>query len=652
MKKKTQKNTAKKSKTKTKPKKAISKFSYSMGKIILVILFVAVVALALYFILDGSLKLINKRHIYNEKSVGALVMAVEKNDYDKAVEIYEQLSEEDKISLHNNQSFLTAIENRFSDVLSYEYDSDKNDYKEENEYKFVQYFCRFLHPATVRENVYYFFNTFKLYNSPPYENFKNFIGILNELLKDGNFEEQINLYNNEAEIIRESREQYFKGKVYEEQQDYNNAYLCYANVVIEDTYAYELAKEDIARIKGLMAKEILDQAKTFESEGDIENAYYTIKSAPDLLSDVPEIVEYKEYITNLYQRANYVPYTGVVYNIFFHSLALYPDIAFSSSRGRELFDIMTTRYEFRKTLEKLYEHGFILINVTDIYEIYIKDGKEHLKIKEQLLLPEGKKPLIMSFDNMACTHASVGFCKMLTLDDNNNLASIVTIDGVDTLTYDGEHVLILYDFVKKHPDFSYNNAMAVIGMSGYESMFGYATADLNSPSRQSELNKAKSVADKLKEMGYVFANHSYYHYTKSSDIPDTYTDLQWITYDTNLWKEHIEPILGKTNIYITPGGKNYSVAKYIDGDRTDPCYNYLVDAGYQIILSVGRGQFYANNVIGVANPRFFFGTSLFMDRYNIDGKSFYKTDVVLEQVFGFPYSDIIDPIREKYKQSY
>jgi hypothetical protein len=77
-----------------------------------------------------------------------------------------------------------------------------------------------------------------------------------------------------------------------------------------------------------------------------------------------------------------------------------------------------------------------------------------------------------------------------------------------------------------------------------------------------------------------------------------------------------------------------------------------VDAGYQIILSVGRGQFYANNIIGVANPRFFFGTSLFMDRYNIDGKSFYKTDVVLEQVFGFPYSDIIDPIREKYKQSY
>ena len=74
--------------------------------------------------------------------------------------------------------------------------------------------------------------------------------------------------------------------------------------------------------------------------------------------------------------------------------------------------------------------------------------------------------------------------------------------------------------------------------------------------------------------------------------------------------------------------------------------------GYQIILSVGRGQFYTNNIIGVSNPRFFFETSLFMDRYNIDGKSFYKEDVKLIDVFGFEYKDIIDPIRESYHNSY
>ena len=41
-----------------------------------------------------------------------------------------------------------------------------------------------------------------------------------------------------------------------------------------------------------------------------------------------------------------------------------------------------------------------------------------------------------------------------------------------------------------------------------------------------------------------------------------------------------------------------------------------------------------------------------MDRYNIDGKSFYKEDVKLIDVFGFEYTDIIDPIRESYHNSY
>ncbi|HPB17846.1 MAG TPA: hypothetical protein PK870_09355, partial [Clostridia bacterium] len=441
-------------------------------------------------------------------------------------------------------------------------------------------------------------------------------------------------------------------KSFEKEQDYLNAYECYMSVITEDIFYYSVAQEDAVKLKSAIKSSILERARIYESENDIENAYYTIKSAPDFIINDPEIIEYNQYITDLYQKSTYVQYTGIVYNMFFHSLALYPEIAFSSLRGEELFNIMATKYEFQKCLEKLYEHGYILINTTDIYETYQKDGKEYLKIKEYLLLPEGKKPLILSFDNLSCTHANVGFCKKLVIDENNNLASIVTVNGTDTMTYDGEHVLILYDFVKQHPDFSYNNAMAIIGMSGYESLFGYATADLNSANRQQELDGAKKVANKLKEMGYVFANHSYFHYANSSDIPSRYSDLEWLKYDTELWKQYIEPVLGITNLYITPGGKNYSVSKYVDGDHTDPCYNYLVSAGYQVIFSVGRGQAYTNKIIGITNPTFYFGTSLFMDRYNIDGKSFYKEDVKLEDVFGFSYSEIIDPVRDTYKQSY
>ncbi|HOD92714.1 MAG TPA: hypothetical protein PL054_02445 [Clostridia bacterium] len=625
-----------------KSKRQISKFKYGLGKLILVILFVFIIALAIYLILDWSLNLVSKRNIINEKSVNNLITAVQNDDYNKAVTIYEQLTEEDKNSLSESDTFKEEINNKFINILSV----DENN----NTYKIVQYFSFFIDNAEVEKAAANLFSNFKTSNMS-YETYSNTINHISDILKKGNFEDIISLYREKAEIIKFSREQYNKAKLFEQKNDYLNAYECYINVISEDVFYYSLAQQDAANLKQSLKSSLLERARTFESENDIENAYYTIKSAPKIIIDDQEIIEYTEYITDLYQKSTYVKYTGIVYNMFFHSLVLYPDIAFSSSRGTELFNIMTTKYEFIKCLDKLYDHGYILINASDVYDIYIQDGQEYLKIKEYILLPEGKKPLILSFDNLSFTHANVGFCKKLVLDNQNNLASIVTIDGIDTMTYDGEHILILNDFVKQHPDFSYNNAMATIGMSGYESLFGYNTADLNSQNRQDELQNAKIIADKLKEMGYVFANHSYYHYSNSSDIPSRYTDFEWLKYDTELWKQYIEPILGKTNIYITPGGKNYSVSKYVDGDKTDPCYNYLVSAGYQIILSVGRGQAYTNKIIGISNPTFFYGTSLFMDRYNIDGKSFYKEDVKLEDVFGFTYAEIIDPVREKYKPS-
>jgi hypothetical protein len=51
----------------------------------------------------------------------------------------------------------------------------------------------------------------------------------------------------------------------------------------------------------------------------------------------------------------------------------------------------------------------------------------------------------------------------------------------------------------------------------------------------------------------------------------------------------------------------------------------------------------------VKDPMFFFGTSLYIDRFDIDGKGMYKTDITLMQVFGFDVSKIIDPTRAYYK---
>lgn len=642
MRSKIQKSKIKRNQIKPKKKKQISKFYYGLGKILLLLLFVTLISLLIYFILDWSLSLAGKRTIEKGESVESLIAAIESNEYEHSVTLYETIKAQEKLNDKNNNIISKAINKKFKSIFG------ENEVENSDSYNIVKYFSFYIDESNVEQVITDLFHVLKT-TKKSYESYQNTLEHISDLLKDSGFDSIINLNKEKAEIIKASRELYNNAKLLEEENDYINAYNSYIKVSEEDLFYYSLAQNDAINLKNKIKTGLLNTAKTFEAEEDIDNAYYTMKSVPDIIKEDQEVIDYINYITDLFQKRSLVEYKGIVYNMFFHSLALYPEIAFSSSRGQELFDIMATKYEFERTIEKLYEHGYILINASDVYDLYEKDGVQQLKIKDYLLLPGGKKPLIMSMDNVSFTHWAVGFCKRLVIDDKGNLASIVDINGVETMTYDDEHLLILYNFVKKHPDFSYNNAMATIGMSGYESMFGYNTADLNAPNHVSELEQAKKIADKLKQMGFVFANHSFYHFTKSSDISSSYTDLEWLKYDTQKWRQYIEPILGSTNIYITPGGKNFSVAKFVDGDRSDPCYNYLVSQGYQIILSVGRNQAYTNSIIGVTNPKYFYGTSLYMDRYNVDGKSLYKEETRLIDVFGFDNSEIIDPIRAKYK---
>jgi hypothetical protein len=639
----TQKNNSR-SKT-SRNKKQVSKSRYRLGKFIIMFLFILIIALLIYFILDWALDLAQKRYIESSESPEALIISIEQNDSERSLYIYNKIIENDLLKDDFITELKDTVNTKFTDFFTEEAVSGND------AYDVMMIFNSYLDDDNV---VSVISSLYEIYRSTgrSYETFQSTLESINDLDTE-RFNDTVILYLGKGAVINDSRESYRDAEKEFEASNLLTAYELYMSVSSDDLYLYDSAKDKCSSIKTSLVQNLLDTARTFESEGDIENAFYTMKSVPEILIDDPQIIEYTEYINDLYEsylESNYVEYKGIVYNIFFHSLILYPDIAFSSSRGAEFFNVMATKEEFVKTLNELYNSGYILIDTDDFYDTYTENGISYMKIKDKLMLPEGKKPLILSFDNMSCIYWSMGFCKKIVLDENGNLASLVMVDGVETTTYDGEHVLILEQFINEHPDFSYKDARAVIALSGIEGMFGYATDKIDSPDYQEQVAGAKRIADKLNSLGYDFACHSYYHYTSSNDIPSSYTDLEWIKYDTEQWKKYIEPILGATDIYVTPGGKNYSVDKYIDGDHNDPCYNYLVSAGFHLILSVGRSQAYTNNIIGVKDPMFFFGTSMYMDRFDIDGKSMYKTDVTLVQVFGFDVEKIIDPVRAYYKE--
>ena len=49
--------------------------------------------------------------------------------------------------------------------------------------------------------------------------------------------------------------------------------------------------------------------------------------------------------------------------------------------------------------------------------------------------------------------------------------------------------------------------------AGFAGVFGYRTEVSDRPGdRQAEIEKATAVADRLKELGYTFASHSYGHF--------------------------------------------------------------------------------------------------------------------------------------------
>lgn len=305
-------------------------------------------------------------------------------------------------------------------------------------------------------------------------------------------------------------------------------------------------------------------------------------------------------------------YTGKVYHIFFHSLIVYPKLAFSPNSGdhQGYQSYMVTKSEFEKILPLLYKNNFVLIDSKLLYSTN-SDGTIS---KKDLYIPVGKKPLILSLDdiNYVKSQDGNGFATRLVLDSNGEVATeINTPEGKTLVTRDGDIIPILDDFIKKHPDFSYQGFKGIIALTGFQGALGYRTNNVSSPTYIDDVKMVKLIVNKLKETGWVFASHSYSHGMLFRD--DSIT-LQGVKWDTEKWDAEIRPLVGDTNIFIGPFGQ---VFKPYDERR-----NYLVSKGFKELYGVGMDLYleYAPNYI-------------MMDRANIDGIRLVQTPYFLTEYF-------------------
>ncbi|MFA5407508.1 MAG: hypothetical protein WC343_01925 [Bacilli bacterium] len=292
---------------------------------------------------------------------------------------------------------------------------------------------------------------------------------------------------------------------------------------------------------------LLKEAENLVKGYFVDEAIELLNKDESLVNDEiqEKIDEYTEY------KNSYVLYEEPVQHIFFHSLILYPEYLFKNitvpSGG--LNEGFSYKRELERMLPLLLERGYVLYNINDVF---VKDENGIMKQKD-IYLPAGKKPLILSVDDPAYANAgtdNIGLAHRMILDENGKLATEVVTPAKETIiTFDGDVELVVMNFIEEHPEFSYRGARGIIASTGYLGFMGYTYEEILTDEGRS---KAKSIADKLKEEGWLFASHSYTH--NRLNFFGAGSNASNIAWDTKKWMEIIEPIVGSTNIFIAPFG--------------------------------------------------------------------------------------------------
>ena len=313
------------------------------------------------------------------------------------------------------------------------------------------------------------------------------------------------------------------------------------------------------------------------------------------------------------QKAALVNYTGDVPHIFFHSLIVYPEMLFTD-RETPMGGYnsgFSEKEELERLLPQLYERGYVLY---DLDKLWVKeDGR---MVRQEILLPPGKTPLILSVDDVAYAYGE-GFASRLFLDESGALAYTVPApDGSVSVMADGDVMGVVDAFVREHPDFAYQGHKGTIALTGFQGAFGYSY-DI-----PEEAEALRTVAAALKADGWNFASHSYTH-NRVNNFYGPGCSVEKIAYDINKWVDSCVPCLGETRLFIAPFG--YRVQQ--------PMLQCILDKGFEIYCTVD------DHVYNELNPDY-----ALMSRIEIGGYSMTYYKDTLNALF-FDVDSVFDATR-------
>ena len=342
-------------------------------------------------------------------------------------------------------------------------------------------------------------------------------------------------------------------------------------------------------------------------------------------------------------------------HVFFHTLIVDPEKAFSSNKSAQYNEVMTTVDEFNKMIQSMYEKGYVLVSLKDIAKMETQaDGTEKMTM-QPIMLPEGKIPFVLSVDDVSYYEYmdGHGFASRLVIGKDGKVTNEMDMEDGTVKTGSFDVVPILEDFIEEHPDFSYKGAKGILALTGYNGVFGYRTSDFwyndncdyyvdnahnnkekqeyTTPNLNIEEDKktAKKVAEALRNQGWEFASHSWGH----RDLGQiSYEEFQW---DTDMWEREVRPILGDVDIMIFPKGAD--IGSWQPYEESNQRYQYLKSKGFNYYCNVDSSQYWVQ--IGEGYLR--------QGRRNLDGTRLWEAVNGGTNRLGdlFDPSKVIDPLR-------
>lgn len=331
---------------------------------------------------------------------------------------------------------------------------------------------------------------------------------------------------------------------------------------------------------------VLDQAEKLAQGYNYEDAISVLNTIPISQARDERVSEARErYEKGDSDLVNWVG--GDIAHLCFPTLIYDTFMAFDGDdKASDYNTTMVTCEEFRSILESLYANGYILIDIHSIAAMVTDERGTSSMEEQKLKLPDGKRPIVLSQDNLnySTVKNGDGIATKLVLDKDGKVKAQYTDNEGHDVVGDYDFIPILDSFIEEHPDFSFRGARGIVSVSGSEGVFGYriasgseeesadGTQTSSVSSSQPQGEEVAAIADALRAEGWSIACAGWSH-NYMNDM-----SMEQFTKEIDDWLKYVGSLTGPADILFYP----YGAEVEYPGDKL----NYLVDHGFHYLCGL------------------------------------------------------------------